>query len=81
MKDLRLISSSDKKDERLSNFTENIEVHFASRKKKEILGKTRKLLLSCDFAIPQVRFFKCSTDISYLPQVSFFTDFCLAGIY
>ncbi|XP_030460431.1 centromere/kinetochore protein zw10 homolog isoform X2 [Syzygium oleosum] len=53
LKDLRLISSSDKKDERLSNFTENIEVHFASRKKKEILGKTRKLLLSCDFAIPQ----------------------------
>ncbi|XP_030539776.1 centromere/kinetochore protein zw10 homolog isoform X1 [Rhodamnia argentea] len=53
LKDLRFISSSDKKDERLSNFTENIEVHFASRKKKEILGKSRKLLLSCDFAVPQ----------------------------
>ncbi|XP_039171739.1 centromere/kinetochore protein zw10 homolog isoform X2 [Eucalyptus grandis] len=53
LKDLRLISSSDKKDERLSNFTQNIELHFASRKKKEILGRTRKLLLNCDFAVPQ----------------------------
>jgi hypothetical protein len=65
LKEMMFISASDNKDERLSNFAENVEVHFASRKKKEILGKARKLLLQCDFDIPQVSFlawyeFTCS---------------------
>ncbi|KAE8075609.1 hypothetical protein FH972_014305 [Carpinus fangiana] len=53
LKEMMFISASDNKDERLSNFAENVEVHFASRKKKEILGKARKLLLQCDFDVPQ----------------------------
>lgn len=53
LKELMFISASDKKDERLSNFAENVEVHFASRKKTEILAKTRKLLLQSDFDVPQ----------------------------
>lgn len=50
------ISSSDDKDNRLSNFAENVEVHFAFKKKTEILAKARNLLLECDFSIPQVSF-------------------------
>ena len=48
------ISAFDNKDDRLSNFAENVEVHFAFRKKTEILGKARNLLLQCDFSVPQV---------------------------
>lgn len=54
LKEMMFISASDNKDERLSNFAENVEVHFASRKKTEILAKARNFLLQCDFAVPQV---------------------------
>ncbi|XP_050206120.1 centromere/kinetochore protein zw10 homolog isoform X2 [Mercurialis annua] len=53
LKDLNFISMSDSTDNKLSNFAENVEVHFASRKKTEILAKTRNLLLQCDFTIPE----------------------------
>lgn len=53
LKEITYISTSDEKDNRLSEFAENVEVHFASRKKMEILANARKLLLQCDFAIPQ----------------------------
>ncbi|XP_059661937.1 centromere/kinetochore protein zw10 homolog [Cornus florida] len=43
----------DNKDERLSNFADNVEVHFASRKKVEILAKARNLLLQSNFNLPQ----------------------------
>lgn len=59
LKEMLFISSSDNKDERLSNFAENVEVHFASRKKAEILAKARKLLLHCDFDVPQVSSLAC----------------------
>lgn len=59
LKEMLFISSSDNKDERLSNFAENVEVHFASRKKAEILAKARKLLLRCDFDVPQVSTLAC----------------------
>ena len=54
LKEIGYISTSDDKDSRLSEFAENVEVHFASRKKAEILANARKLLLQCDFAIPKV---------------------------
>lgn len=54
LKEMRFISASDSKDDKLSNFAQNVEVHFASRKKTEILAKARNLLLQCDFAIPEV---------------------------
>ncbi|CAN0914312.1 Centromere/kinetochore protein zw10 homolog [Linum grandiflorum] len=53
LKDLMFISASHKPDLKLSNFAENVEVHFASRKKIEILAKARNFLLHCDFSIPQ----------------------------
>ncbi|KAE8671075.1 Centromere/kinetochore protein zw10-like protein [Hibiscus syriacus] len=53
LKGMMFISASDGKDYRLSNYAENVEVHFAFRKKKEILGRTRNLLLQCDFSVPQ----------------------------
>ncbi|CAK9134758.1 unnamed protein product [Ilex paraguariensis] len=53
LKELMFISASDNKDERLSNFADNVEVHFALKKKVEILAKARNLLLQCDFTLPQ----------------------------
>ncbi|XP_061373603.1 centromere/kinetochore protein zw10 homolog isoform X1 [Gastrolobium bilobum] len=53
LKELMFISASDDKDNKLSNFAENVEVHFAFKKKTEILAKARNLLLECDFSIPQ----------------------------
>ncbi|KAE8665151.1 Centromere/kinetochore protein zw10-like protein [Hibiscus syriacus] len=53
LKEMMFISASDGKDYRLSNYAENVEVHFAFRKKKEILGRARNLLLQCDFSVPQ----------------------------
>ncbi|XP_009620416.1 centromere/kinetochore protein zw10 homolog [Nicotiana tomentosiformis] len=53
LKELMFIASSDGKDERLSKFADNVEVHFASRKKVEILAKARNLLLQSDFRLPE----------------------------
>ncbi|KAH9602497.1 hypothetical protein KSS87_020956 [Heliosperma pusillum] len=53
LKKLSFISNSDKNDERLSNFADNVEVHFAVRKKTEILASARQSVLRCDFSIPQ----------------------------
>ncbi|MCL7049877.1 hypothetical protein MKW94_007847, partial [Papaver nudicaule] len=52
LKDLMFISMTDKKDEKLSSFVQNVEVHFAARKKKEILANARNLLLHFDSANP-----------------------------
>lgn len=53
LKDLMFIAFSDGKDERLSKFADNVEVHFASRKKVEILAKARNQLLQSDFRLPE----------------------------
>ncbi|GMP66682.1 hypothetical protein CsSME_00026944 [Camellia sinensis var. sinensis] len=53
LKEMMFISASDNKDDRLSNFTDNVEVHFATRKKVEILAKARDLLLQSNFVLPQ----------------------------
>ncbi|XP_058220145.1 centromere/kinetochore protein zw10 homolog isoform X1 [Rhododendron vialii] len=50
LKEMMFISND---EDRLSSFTDNIEVHFASRKKVEILAKARNLLLQSDFILPQ----------------------------
>ncbi|CAH2059704.1 unnamed protein product [Thlaspi arvense] len=52
LKELTFVSPSDAEG-RLSKYAENVEVHFASRKKIEILAKARNLLLQCNFTIPQ----------------------------
>ncbi|KAH0722983.1 hypothetical protein KY289_006027 [Solanum tuberosum] len=53
LKELMFIASSDGKDERLSKFADNVEVHFASRKKVEILSQARNQLLQFDFRLPE----------------------------
>ncbi|PKU60026.1 Centromere/kinetochore protein zw10 like [Dendrobium catenatum] len=45
LKEMNFISFSNKSEERLSHFIHNVEVHFASKKKNEILAKARKILL------------------------------------
>ncbi|XP_048612103.1 centromere/kinetochore protein zw10 homolog [Brassica napus] len=52
LKELSFVSPSDSEG-RLSKYAENVEVHFASRKKIEILAKARSLMLQCNFTIPQ----------------------------
>ncbi|KAI4384943.1 hypothetical protein MLD38_003027 [Melastoma candidum] len=52
LRELNFISASNNEDYSLSDFAEKIEVHFASRKKGEILRKARMQLLDCDFTIP-----------------------------
>ncbi|KAI3861493.1 hypothetical protein MKW98_000445 [Papaver atlanticum] len=52
LKDLMFISATDRKDEKLSSFVQNIEVHFAARKKKEILANARNSLLLFDSSNP-----------------------------
>ncbi|KAH0883238.1 hypothetical protein HID58_059334 [Brassica napus] len=53
LKELSFVSPSDSEG-RLSKYAENVEVHFASRKKIEILAKARSLMLQCNFTIPQL---------------------------
>ncbi|KAI0488668.1 hypothetical protein KFK09_028507 [Dendrobium nobile] len=45
LKEMNFISFNNKSEERLSHFIHNVEVHFASKKKNEILAKARKILL------------------------------------
>ncbi|KAL1560850.1 centromere/kinetochore protein zw10 [Salvia divinorum] len=53
LKELKFISSSNDKDHKLSNFADNVEVHFASRKKVQILARARNMLLQSNFSLPQ----------------------------
>ncbi|KAL0354259.1 UNVERIFIED_CONTAM: Centromere/kinetochore protein zw10 [Sesamum angustifolium] len=53
LKQLMFISQSDIKDEKLSKFADNVEVHFAARKKVQILAKARNMLLQSNFSLPQ----------------------------
>lgn len=55
LEELMFIFPSDGKDKRLSEFADNVEVHFASRKKVELLAETRHMLLRAGFSIPPVR--------------------------
>lgn len=55
LKELNFVSPSDAEG-RLSKYAEDVEVHFASRKKIEILAKARTFLLQCNFTLPQVSF-------------------------
>ncbi|XP_023640732.1 centromere/kinetochore protein zw10 homolog isoform X2 [Capsella rubella] len=52
LKELNFVSPSDA-ESRLSKYAEDVEVHFALRKKIEILATARNLLLQCNFTIPQ----------------------------
>ncbi|XP_051152143.1 centromere/kinetochore protein zw10 homolog [Andrographis paniculata] len=53
LQELMFIPPSDIKDEKLSKFADNVEVHFASRKKIQILAKARNILLQSSFSLPQ----------------------------
>ncbi|XP_068668194.1 centromere/kinetochore protein zw10 homolog [Aristolochia californica] len=49
LKEIGFISAAESQDEKLSIFAQNVEVHFASRKRNDILAKARSLLLQSEF--------------------------------
>lgn len=68
LKELNFIPPSDGNDDKLSKFADNVEVHFASRKKIQILARARNMLLQSNFSLPQVRIYLKSC-ICYLLAV------------
>ncbi|XP_057816279.2 centromere/kinetochore protein zw10 homolog isoform X2 [Cryptomeria japonica] len=64
LKDMALISSSDDKDDRLSNFALNIEIHFASKKKNYILATVRKLIVQSNFKAVELLFWPSTLAVS-----------------
>ena len=56
LKKIGFISRDDNEGEKLSLFASDIEVHFATQKKKEILASARNILLECDFIFTSVSF-------------------------
>ncbi|PSS16115.1 Centromere/kinetochore protein like [Actinidia chinensis var. chinensis] len=80
LKETMFISPTDNKDDRLSTFTDNVEVHFASRKKVEILAKARNLLLQCDFVLPQDRTRKV-TEFKNVGAAERFPDHAVALLF
>lgn len=52
LKDMMFICASNNKDDKLSDFALNVEVHFASKKKNYILASARRLLVRSDFTSP-----------------------------
>lgn len=48
LKDMMFIST-DAKEEKLSQFVHDVEVHFALRKRSEILAKARNILVQYDY--------------------------------
>lgn len=76
LKEMMFISATDKKDDKLSTYAENVEVHFASRKKNEILAKARNLLLQCEFVLPPEKLrpvvaessYECAVDLLFQPE-------------
>ncbi|GFY97579.1 centromere/kinetochore protein, putative [Actinidia rufa] len=80
LKETMFISPTDNKDDRLSTFTDNVEVHFASRKKVEILAKARNLLLQCDFVLPQDRTRK-ATEFKNVGAAERFPDHAVALLF
>lgn len=52
LKDMMFICASNNKDDKLSDFALNVEVHFASKKRNHILARARRLLVRSDFMIP-----------------------------
>ncbi|KAJ8485475.1 hypothetical protein OPV22_017960 [Ensete ventricosum] len=52
LKEMKLISSTDRNEEKLSYFAHDVEVHFASRKRNEILASARNYLLQFNYDLP-----------------------------
>lgn len=65
LKEINFISVTESREERLSHFTHNVEVHFASRKRLEILAKARSILLQFD------HFFSSVSIYSYVFALNF----------
>ncbi|XP_078443147.1 centromere/kinetochore protein, putative (ZW10) isoform X2 [Wolffia australiana] len=52
LKKIGFLSENDNEGEKLSIFAADIEVKFASQKRKDILATARSLILECDFSFP-----------------------------
>lgn len=76
LKEVMFISSD--KDKRLSHFADNVEVHFATRKKVEILATARDLLLHSDFKLPK-EYSRKSADGGWNVDLLFSSDRCVVS--
>lgn len=54
--------SGDNKDRKLSQYVDNVEVHFASKKRNELLVKARSILKDFSYADPPVSLLYCFSD-------------------
>lgn len=54
--------SGDNKDRKLSQYVDNVEVHFASKKRNELLVKARSILKGFNYADPPVSLLHCFSD-------------------
>ncbi|XP_008799437.2 centromere/kinetochore protein zw10 homolog [Phoenix dactylifera] len=64
LKEMMFISTTDRNEEKLSHFAYNVEVHFASRKRNEILANARNCLLQFDYFLSPENASKSSTHAS-----------------
>ncbi|WOK99942.1 centromere/kinetochore protein [Canna indica] len=76
LKEMKLIPLTGSNEEKLSHFAHDVEVHFASKKRNEILAKARNHLLQFNYEIPSV------SDVSdnsstYVTDLLFQTDKCI----
>ncbi|XP_074592298.1 centromere/kinetochore protein zw10 homolog isoform X2 [Curcuma longa] len=76
--EMKLIQSTDSNEEKLSQFAHDVEVHFASRKRNEILARSRSLLLQFNydlFAVSDVG----PNSSAYITDLLFQSDKCIVS--
>ncbi|KAH0932588.1 hypothetical protein HID58_009705 [Brassica napus] len=78
LKELNFVSPSDAEG-RLSKYAENVEVHFASRKKIEILAKARSLMLQCNFTIPKGLAMRNANSSKHIVRLLFSSEVCMVS--
>ncbi|XP_042407565.1 centromere/kinetochore protein zw10 homolog [Zingiber officinale] len=78
LKEMKLIQSTDSNEEKLSHYAHNVEVHFASRKRNEILARSRSLLLQFDYDLLAVSDVGPNSS-AYITDLLFQSDKCIVS--
>ncbi|XP_042397704.1 centromere/kinetochore protein zw10 homolog isoform X2 [Zingiber officinale] len=78
LKEMKLIQSTDSNEEKLSHYAHNVEVHFASRKRNEILARSRSLLLQFNYDLLAVSDVGPNSS-AYITDLLFQSDKCIVS--